>query len=130
MGQGMASSQFFLYGRRNFTQTGWKKHSAQYPSPDPMEAMDLAGRSYVVTGANSGLGKEISSYLARKHGRVYMVCRNAKRAAEAKAEIIGNILAALSDTGVRHGGDVDVAHDERVERELDENLVVVLGDCR
>ena len=42
----------------------------------------------MVTGANSGLGKEITTYLAQKGADVYMVCRSKERAEKAKAEII------------------------------------------
>jgi len=58
--------------------------------------MDLAGRVYVVTGANSGIGKEITSFLARKGGKVYMICRNEGRAEKAKTEVEEAVAAAQS----------------------------------
>ena len=33
MGQ-LALSQFFLYGKRHFTSSGWEMHKANYAQPD------------------------------------------------------------------------------------------------
>jgi dehydrogenase/reductase SDR family protein 12 len=41
----------------------------------------------VVTGANSGLGKQVATYAAAHKARVYMLCRNPERAAAAQQEI-------------------------------------------
>ena len=59
-GQFAATTQFYLYGRKHFTRTGWEAASRLYPRPDPLEAFDLAGKTYVVTGANQGIGFEIA----------------------------------------------------------------------
>ena len=48
---------------------------------------DLTGRTAVVTGANSGLGKETARELARKGARVVMACRSQRRAQEAADDI-------------------------------------------
>ena len=48
---------------------------------------DLSGKTAVVTGANSGLGKETTRELARKGARVVMACRSETRAQEAEADI-------------------------------------------
>lgn len=45
------------------------------------------GKVAIVTGANTGLGYETVSHLARKNCQVIMACRNADKAAQAKAEI-------------------------------------------
>eukprot|EP00929_Paragymnodinium_shiwhaense_P003764 TRINITY_DN10439_c0_g1_i2.p1 TRINITY_DN10439_c0_g1~~TRINITY_DN10439_c0_g1_i2.p1 ORF type:complete len:397 (-),score=59.55 TRINITY_DN10439_c0_g1_i2:3-1193(-) len=87
MGQGITTTQFYLYGRSHFTQTGWENHAAEYPSPDPLDAADLQGRVWVVTGANSGLGLEIVTFLAKKGAKVYMVCRSLERAASVREEL-------------------------------------------
>ena len=55
---------------------------------------DLSGRTAVVTGANSGLGKETTRELARKGARVVMACRSRERAEEARAEIEADVPIA------------------------------------
>lgn len=51
----------------------------------------LAGQTWVVTGANSGLGLETTRGLAAKGARVVMACRDAKRA-EAAAQQVRDAL--------------------------------------
>lgn len=51
------------------------------------DAPDQTGRTAIVTGANSGLGYEVSLMLARKGAEVVLACRDEKRAAEAYAGI-------------------------------------------
>lgn len=41
----------------------------------------------VITGANSGIGKEMATYAAAKGATLYMLCRSQGRAEEAKADI-------------------------------------------
>mmetsp|Transcript_24081 Transcript_24081/g.42526 ORF Transcript_24081/g.42526 Transcript_24081/m.42526 type:complete len:318 (-) Transcript_24081:89-1042(-) len=72
---------FYRFGRKECTQTGWKKHARLQVDHD------LSGRVYVVTGANSGIGKELTSHLFSKGAKVYMVCRNEGRGAKAREEI-------------------------------------------
>lgn len=69
------------------------------PSPQPIMARhwspsdipDLSGRTAVVTGANSGLGKETARELARKGAKVVMACRSEDRGRRARAEILQDI---------------------------------------
>jgi NAD(P)-dependent dehydrogenase (short-subunit alcohol dehydrogenase family) len=52
---------------------------------DPHELdKDLSGKVFLVTGANSGLGKSTATTLARKGGKVYMLCRNQERGEEVR----------------------------------------------
>jgi NAD(P)-dependent dehydrogenase (short-subunit alcohol dehydrogenase family) len=48
---------------------------------------DQTGRTVVVTGANTGLGKETARAFARKGATVVMACRSTERGATAKADI-------------------------------------------
>ncbi len=48
---------------------------------------DMIARYCVVTGASSGIGKEIALGLAKQGGSVIMVCRDAERGRETLAEI-------------------------------------------
>lgn len=52
------------------------------------------GKVAIVTGANSGLGKEITIGLARNEVKVIMACRNIKKAERTKTEIIKTIPTA------------------------------------
>jgi hypothetical protein len=51
-GQFAASTQFFLYGKKHFTRTGWEAARARYPQPDALTTFELEGKCYMVTGAN------------------------------------------------------------------------------
>jgi len=49
--------------------------------------VSMAGKVCVVTGANSGLGRVVSTRLAGLGARVYLICRSAKRGEQARHEI-------------------------------------------
>eukprot|EP00211_Chloroparvula_japonica_P003323 CAMPEP_0119149148 /NCGR_PEP_ID=MMETSP1310-20130426/42932_1 /TAXON_ID=464262 /ORGANISM="Genus nov. species nov., Strain RCC2339" /LENGTH=514 /DNA_ID=CAMNT_0007141235 /DNA_START=147 /DNA_END=1691 /DNA_ORIENTATION=- len=88
-GQFAATSQFYLYGKGQCTKTGYEAAAKKYGEPDIMKQEDLSleGRVFMVTGANSGIGREVTRFLASKQGVVYMVCRNAERGKKARDEI-------------------------------------------
>ncbi|XP_058406878.1 retinol dehydrogenase 11-like [Diceros bicornis minor] len=48
---------------------------------------DLTGKTAVVTGANSGIGKVVSQELARRGAQVILACRSFERGQQALAEI-------------------------------------------
>ena len=52
------------------------------------------GKIAIVTGANSGLGKEITIGLAKKEFKVIMACRNQSKAESAKAKILAKVNSA------------------------------------
>ena len=47
----------------------------------------LDGKTVVITGANSGIGKETAIELAKRGGRVYMGCRSTQRGEKALEEV-------------------------------------------
>uniref|UniRef100_A0A3B3YWL1 Uncharacterized protein n=2 Tax=Poecilia mexicana TaxID=48701 RepID=A0A3B3YWL1_9TELE len=52
----------------------------------------LDGKTVIITGANTGIGKETARDLARRGARIIMACRDVERAEEARSDI-------LEDTG-------------------------------
>lgn len=46
--------------------------------------MDLEGKTILITGANSGIGRATAKFMAKKGARVIMACRNMKTAVEAR----------------------------------------------
>lgn len=63
----------------------------QFPKND----VRMTGKVVIITGANSGCGKEVATDLARRGAKVYMACRNQKRAIDVCQQII-------RDTGNSH----------------------------
>ncbi len=69
--------------------------------------MDIANKLCIVTGANSGIGKEIVREFARQEAYVVMICRNEKKAKRAKQEIVNDtghtgIEIMLADLAVQY----------------------------
>jgi len=52
---------------------------------------NLQGRVFLVTGANSGIGKETAKELAKRRATVIMACRDVQNAKNAIAEIRNKI---------------------------------------
>ena len=53
--------------------------------------IDLTNKTYIVTGANSGLGLETTKYLLYLNATVIMACRNINKALNAEKEIRASI---------------------------------------
>ncbi|KLO26354.1 short-chain dehydrogenase [Mycolicibacter heraklionensis] len=60
---------------------------------------DQSGRSFVVTGANGGLGEVVTRTLAAKGASVVMACRNTAKAQEIAEGIDGDVRVAALDLG-------------------------------
>jgi len=48
----------------------------------------LNGKTVIITGANTGIGKETAIDMAKRGARVILACRDSKRAAAAKGILI------------------------------------------
>jgi NAD(P)-dependent dehydrogenase (short-subunit alcohol dehydrogenase family) len=59
--------------------------------------MDHHKQVALVTGANSGIGKQIATNLARKGFRVVMACRSMERGCSALEDILGTVSGASVD---------------------------------
>ena len=49
---------------------------------------NIENKVFVVTGANSGIGRETVHELARRKGRVYMACRDLRKCEEERKDIV------------------------------------------
>lgn len=57
------------------------------PSWTPESLPDLAGRTYVVTGGNTGIGKWTVYHLAKRHAKVFLGCRSRDKGQQAMNDI-------------------------------------------
>ncbi|KAJ3370588.1 hypothetical protein GGF31_003901 [Allomyces arbusculus] len=64
---------------------------------------DLDGKTYLVTGANTGIGYQTALYLAKNKGKVILACRSADKAHAA----IDTIRAKLKADGATHDPQLD-----------------------
>ncbi|MFC4377802.1 oxidoreductase [Nocardia halotolerans] len=63
----------------------------------PTDIADQSGRTFVITGANGGLGAETTRVLAGKGATVIMACRNASKAQPIADAIDGDVRVAALD---------------------------------
>ncbi|KAF4980423.1 hypothetical protein FDECE_17884 [Fusarium decemcellulare] len=63
------------------------RHLDQIRPPAPTftekDISDLSGKVYLITGSNSGIGKELAAILYSKNAKVYIAARNESKASEA-----------------------------------------------
>lgn len=77
---------WFLKGMQEYTRSGYESAAKRF-NPTDLD-VNLSGRSFMITGANSGIGKATAQEIANRGGTVHMVCRNQGRADTAKDEIM------------------------------------------
>ncbi|XP_065887052.1 dehydrogenase/reductase SDR family member 12-like [Dysidea avara] len=80
------NSIWFLKGLREYTKGGYVKAAKNF-DPTDIE-VDASKRNFMVTGANSGIGRSTALELAKRGGTVHLVCRSAERGKEAQEAII------------------------------------------
>lgn len=81
---------FLITGLKHFTRSGYERAIASSPEHvnEFMARRDsLVNQTIIVTGANQGLGLEISLQMAKRQGTVYMCCRNEQRGKDAVAKV-------------------------------------------
>jgi E3 ubiquitin-protein ligase SIAH1 len=65
-----------------------KSQIREYLNPRYYGKEDLKSKVIVITGANTGIGKEVAKQLAQRGGRVVMGCRDELKCMKARKEII------------------------------------------
>uniref|UniRef100_A0A914BUH3 Uncharacterized protein n=1 Tax=Acrobeloides nanus TaxID=290746 RepID=A0A914BUH3_9BILA len=70
-----------LYGVYSYISA---TNAGSYYAPE----IDLEGKTYIVTGANSGIGNQLSTELAARKARVIMACRNRDACVNARRDIV------------------------------------------
>uniref|UniRef100_A0A7N8Y608 Dehydrogenase/reductase SDR family member 12-like n=1 Tax=Mastacembelus armatus TaxID=205130 RepID=A0A7N8Y608_9TELE len=76
---------WFLNGIHHYTRKGYEAAAKDF---DKDLDVSVVGRSFMITGANSGIGRATAMAIAKKGGTVHMVCRNKDKAEEARADIV------------------------------------------
>jgi NAD(P)-dependent dehydrogenase (short-subunit alcohol dehydrogenase family) len=64
-----------------------KYRPVRYKVTMPANSADLSGRTFLITGANTGIGRTTAAGLARRGGKVFVACRSAEKGRAAAAEI-------------------------------------------
>lgn len=93
-----------------------------FPAQKTMQLLQYAsdtmrGKTIIVTGANSGIGKALTGELVKLQARVIMACRDQKSAEEAVKEIQGLAGPEQGEMVIKH---LDLASLTSVRRFCDE----------
>lgn len=71
---------------KEYTNSGFVAASKSFTESDL--DVECNGRSYMITGSNSGIGKQTALEIVKRGGTVHMVCRNPNTGEEAKQEMV------------------------------------------
>lgn len=121
---------WFARGFKDYTKGGYESASKSFNASD-LE-VDCRGKSYMITGGNSGIGKCIALDIAKRGGTVHLVCRNAKSAEEAKNEIIkdsGNQNVSIHSLDLSDSKSVALFGKEFAEKEKQLDVLVNNAGC-
>lgn len=122
---------WYMRGRKEFTRAGYEAAAAHF-NPTDLD-VDISGRSFLITGANSGIGYAIAETVAKKGAAaVHIVCRNKDRGEEAKKNLIEssknpNVLLHVADMGDVE--DVRTLANELVQTNTPVHVVVNNAGC-
>ena len=72
--------------------------NARSTSDDVMKGIDLSGKYAIITGCNSGLGKETARAMVASGATIIMACRNLTKAEKAKNDIIATFDENLKES--------------------------------
>lgn len=99
------------------------------PGFTAVDVPDLSGRTYVVTGANTGLGFEAARVLAARGGESVLACRSEEKAREAMARISRETPGAKLDFAELDLGDLDAVRRSAESLSQRENLDVLVNNA-
>lgn len=68
---------------KNVSPVSWVLQGRRYRGAERLD-----GKVAIITGCNTGIGKQHALDLARRGARVYMACRDQKRCETARLEIV------------------------------------------
>jgi len=83
--------------------------------PAPSGNKDLAGRSVLITGASSGIGKAAALAVARKGATVFLLARRA----DELAAVVAEVESADGSNGYAYGYPCDITDSASVEQVID-----------
>lgn len=98
---------WFAKGVKEYTKSGYEKASRSFGKGDL--DVNIRERSFMITGANSGIGWAVAMTLAKRGGIVHMVCRNRQRGEQALNEIMeasGNTNVFLHELDISKPRDI------------------------